>query len=145
MKTLFLAISLLITSSVFSQSFLGKWKTIDDKTGREKSIVEIYKDGDKYYGKIVELFRLPEEDQNPICDKCDEDDDRYKKPVKGMVIIRNMEYDADDKILDEGEILDPANGTNYDCKIWVGDNGKLQVRGYVAFFFRTQEWLRAEG
>ncbi|VAX17324.1 hypothetical protein MNBD_IGNAVI01-134, partial [hydrothermal vent metagenome] len=42
------------------------------------------------------------------------------------------------------EILDPKKGKVYDCKLWV-ENGKLQVRGYVLFFHRTQEWLRYDG
>jgi uncharacterized protein (DUF2147 family) len=140
MKVLFTALAVLISTAVFSQSILGKWKTIDDETGKAKSVVEIYKDGDKYYGKIVELFRTPEQEQNPICDKCDEDDSRYKKPVRGMIIITDMEYDDDDKELDDGEIMDPAKGESYDCKIWLGEDGKLNVRGYVGFFYRTQLW-----
>ena len=43
----------------------------------------------------------------------------------------------------DGEILDPNNGKTYDCKIWLEDK-KLQVRGYIGFFFRTQVWIRAE-
>jgi len=37
--------------------------------------------------------------------------------------------------------MDPETGKVYDCKIWL-ENGQLKVRGYVAFFYRTQTWLR---
>jgi len=122
---------------------LGKWNTIDDETGRKKSIVEIYKEGDKLYGKIIKLFRLPDEDPDPICDKCDEDDPRYNQKITGMVILEGLEWDDDE--WDDGTIMDPKNGKVYSCKLWLED-GKLQVRGYMGFSLigRSQTWLRAE-
>lgn len=122
-------------------SIIGKWKTIDDETGNPKSIVEIFqKDDGKFYGKIIKLFRKEGEDPDPVCDKCDEEDARYNQKLIGMEIITELEKD-DDFEYEDGEILDPKNGKVYDCKLWVED-GKLQVRGYVLFFHRTQEWLR---
>ena len=56
-----------------SNPLLGKWKTKDDETGRIKSIVEITERDGIYYGEVVELFRLPDEDQDPHCDKCEDD------------------------------------------------------------------------
>jgi uncharacterized protein (DUF2147 family) len=134
---LFLTSSLLVSNS-FAQSIVGKWKTIDDETGKEKSIVEIFIEDGKAYGKIIKLFRTPDEDQDPICDVCT--DHRKDKKIIGMTIITDMVMDDDE--WDDGEILDPNNGKVYDCKLWVED-GTLQVRGYIAFFFRTQTWLKA--
>jgi uncharacterized protein (DUF2147 family) len=134
--TLFL-LSLFISSFLSGQSIAGKWKTIDDETGKAKSIVEIYIENGKAYGKIIKLFRNPSQEQNPICDKCT--DNRKNQKVIGMTIISAMEKDGDE--WEDGEILDPNNGKIYNCKLWVED-GKLQVRGYVAFFYRTQTWLK---
>ncbi|TXC81522.1 DUF2147 domain-containing protein [Luteibaculum oceani] len=130
----------LIFSSTFAQDITGKWKTIDDETGKVKSIVEIYLQDGKAHGKILEIFRAPEEDQNPNCRKCT--DDRKNKPVIGMEIIRGLEND--DEEWEDGTILDPENGKVYDCKLWVDEDDPniLNVRGYVAFFFRTQTWER---
>ncbi len=137
LKIALLLISVLFMSNAYAQSIVGKWKTIDDETGKEKSIVEIFiKDG-KAYGKIIKLFREPNEDKNPICDLCT--GHRKDQKVLGMTIITDMVKDDDE--WEDGEILDPKNGKIYDCKLWVED-GKLQVRGYVAFFFRTQTWHR---
>ena len=122
-----------------AQSIVGKWKTIDDETGRPKSIVEIYLKDGKAYGKITKLFREPEEEQDPICDDCT--DYRKNHKVIGMTIITDMVQDDDE--WEDGEILDPKNGKIYDCRLWVED-GKLMVRGYIAFFFRTQTWIRIE-
>lgn len=141
MKNLLVVLSFLFATMVaYSQSPVGKWKTIDDETGKPKSIVEIYEKDGKLYGKIVELFREPGEDPDPYCTDCE--DDRKGQRVVGMEIIRDMEKDDDE--YDDGTICDPKDGTIYDCKLWVDedDSNKLQVRGYVYFFFRTQTWIR---
>ena len=71
----FLIFAMILSSTnILAQSpILGKWKTKDDETGRIKSIVEITEKEGKFYGTVVELFRLPEEDQDPYCDKCEDD------------------------------------------------------------------------
>ncbi|MGL1887100.1 MAG: DUF2147 domain-containing protein [Reichenbachiella sp.] len=143
MKKVFLVlIMLVIAASSYAQtSIVGRWKTIDDESGKPKSIVEIYEKGGKYYGKVVELFRTPDEDPDPNCIECDEDDSRYNQRIIGMEIIRDMELDDDE--YEEGTILDPNNGSVYDCKLWV-EEGNLMVRGYIAFLYRTQTWFKYE-
>lgn len=130
---------LLVTSAcAWAQtSIVGKWKTIDDETNEPKSIVQIFEKDGKYYGKIVKLFRKPGEDPNPVCDDCEAEDDRKDQPIVGMEIIRDLEEDGD--TYEDGTILDPKDGKIYDCKLWV-EEGTLKVRGYIAFFFRTQTW-----
>ncbi|MBN8701634.1 MAG: DUF2147 domain-containing protein [Bacteroidetes bacterium] len=131
-----LLIIVLVTLGMSAQSVVGKWKTIDDKTGKPKSVVEIFEKNGKLYGKIIKLFRTPQEDQDPICDKCD--DDRKNKKIINMEIIRDMKKDGDE--WEDGTIMDPNNGTVYDCKLWL-EGGNLKVRGYVLFVYRTQTWL----
>lgn len=142
-KMLLLLVLMISTHTLFAQheDITGLWKTIDDETNKPKSIVKIYIQDGKLYGDIVKLFRKEGEDPDPICDKCDQDDPRYNKKILGMTIITDMEYQKDDNEWEDGEIMDPKKGKVYDCKLWVED-GKLQVRGYVLFFHRTQEWLR---
>jgi uncharacterized protein (DUF2147 family) len=142
--TLLLAVLLQLNVQAQHEDIAGLWKSIDDETGDPKSVVNIYIQEGKLYGDIVKLFRKPGEDPDPVCDKCDEDDPRYNQKILGMTIITDMEYQEDDNEWEDGEILDPKKGKVYDCKLWV-EEGKLQVRGYVLFFHRTQEWLRYEG
>jgi uncharacterized protein (DUF2147 family) len=130
---------LFLTTSVFGQTIVGKWKTIDDNTGEERSVVEIYEKGGKVYGKIIKLFRKPGEDPDPLCDECDKDDSRYNKKVIGMEIITGMVKAG--KEYEGGEILDPESGKVYRCKLWI-ENNELQVRGYWGPFFRTQTWKK---
>ncbi len=139
----FLLAFLLGLGTVWSQSnpLLGKWKTKDDETGRIKSIVEITERDGQFYGTVVELFRLPDEDQDPHCDKCD--DDRKDKRVLGMEIVRGMQSDGEME-WEDGTICDPKKGSVYDCEMWFEDGNMdvLKVRGYILFLFRTQEWYR---
>mgnify|MGYP000887617991 CR=1 FL=1 len=75
-----------------------------------------------------------------VCSKCE--DNRKDQKILGMVILKDMVWDDDQ--WDDGTILDPKNGSVYDCKIWLegDDKNKLYVRGYIGFFFRTQNWYR---
>lgn len=134
-STLLIALTLLVFFSN-AQGIIGKWKTIDDETGKEKSIVQIYKKGDKYFGKVIEITD-PAKRKNK-CKLCE--DYRKDQPIVGMEILKDLEKDDDE--YDDGTILDPNNGKIYDCKIWLEDKNTLNVRGYIMFFFRTQEWHR---
>nr|WP_298904330.1 DUF2147 domain-containing protein [uncultured Psychroserpens sp.] len=131
---------LLMTLTVSAQSVLGKWKTVDDETGEEKSIVEIYKENGKIYGKIIEIFD-PEKRDLP-CKFCKGDD--YNKPVLGLKIIKDMVKSGN--AYKKGTITNPEDGKTYECRLKLdGDNNdRLQVRGYIAFFYRTQYWLRVQ-
>ncbi len=120
---------------------IGKWKTIDDETHEPKSIVEIYMKDGKFYGRVDSLFRKPGEDPNPVCDKCPDDDPRKNQPIKGMVIIKDMVKKGNEYT--GGTILDPKKGKIYRCKLWLED-GKLKVRGYLLFLYRTQTWYRVK-
>lgn len=137
-----LALTLFAAVAVAQNPVLGKWKTIDDETGRIKSVVEITERDGKIYGQVIELFRLPDEDQNPICDECE--DDRKDQPALGMEIVRDMVPVAGALEWEDGTICDPKNGKIYDCEMWLeeGNMDELKVRGYIFFLFRTQTWLR---
>ncbi len=141
-KSYFLVLSLiflfLVKSINAQESIEGSWKTIDDNSGKARSIVEIYKKEGKWFGKIKHV--LDEAERNQLCVECKGKD--YNKPIEGMEIIKNLEVDGNEYI--DGTIMDPENGKVYRCKIWVDENNTniLYVRGYIAFFYRTQKWLR---
>ena len=121
---------------------VGKWTSVDDKTGKKKSIVELYKHDGKMYGKIVHLYPREGRPDNPVCDKCT--DDRKDKPLVGLQIVRDLSWDGETWY--GGTIIDPENGKIYKLKMWVdeGTPDKLNVRGYIGPFFRTQTWTREE-
>ena len=137
---LFVAFS---TSALAQMSPVGVWKTIDDETKKEKSLVRIKETNGVFTGTI-EKFLDPATKVDEVCTKCS--DDRKDKPVLGMTIIRNIKANADDKgIWDGGDILDPNNGKVYRARLKPVDGGKkLEMRGYLGPFYRTQVWLRVE-
>ncbi len=136
-----LLIILILATNGFAQStILGKWITIDDNSGQPRSIVEIMEKGSLVFGRIIKLYPIPGEEPDPVCDKCPEDDERFKKKVIGLEIIRDMKWSNQE--LSEGNILDPESGKIYRCTIWLqGD--KLLVRGYWGPFYRTQTWKKS--
>lgn len=141
MKQLFLLTILglfLTTGSAFAQ-FTGKWKTIDDNTGKVKSIVEITESNGVYTGTVVQLFRGADEDQDPDCTECK--GNKKGQKIIGLEIVYDMTKDGDE--LSSGKIMDPENGKEYRCKMW-REGEDLKVRGYIAFLYRTQTWKKVD-
>lgn len=138
MRFLIIIIFFFISFSGVSQSILGKWRTVDDETGEEKSIVEIYKKEGKIFGKIVEIFDPTKRDLP--CKFCKGDD--YNQPILGLDIIKEMEM-TDDNTYKKGTITDPQDGKIYTCRLKLEDKNTLQVRGYITLFYATQYWKRA--
>ncbi len=137
-KNILLVIAIFVSGIFMSnaQSIFGQWKTIDDETGNEKSIVEIYEVDGKAYAKILQLLEKGKEDK--LCDLCK--GDKKDKPMKGMIIIDGLSEDGEE--WNDGKILDPKTGKEYKCYIFLEDENKLKVRGYIGFALlgRTQYW-----
>ena len=137
------ALSLASLSAFAQMSPVGLWKTIDDDTKKEKSLVRITENNGVFSGKI-EKFLDPATKADAVCDQCA--DERKDKPILGMTILRNLKQSADDKtVYDGGDIVDPNNGKVYRSRLKPVDDGKkLEMRGYIGPFYRTQVWLRVE-
>lgn len=135
---LLLLLMLLLVGQAKAQDIYGHWKTVDDETGKAKSIVEIYQEDGKVYGKIIELLDPPE--PNPLCTECG--GELKDAPIIGLQIINGLSKDGDE--YNDGRILDPNNGKTYKCYITLEDDDTLKVRGYVGFSLlgRTQYWIR---
>jgi len=120
-----------------AQSPVGVWKTIDDETGEAKSHIEIFEKDDKLHGKVVKLLQA---DSDQTCDACP--GEKKDRPIQGLEIMWDLEENG--KEWTDGEIMDPANGKVYSCKIYLEGKDVLKVRGYLGFsaFGRTQEWQR---
>ena len=134
-----LAVLLGSSSALAADSPVGRWKTVDDKTGQVKSEVEVYEQGGKLSGKIVSIPDPNDAQGKPkVCTKCQGSD--KDQPIVGLVIIRDLTPSGDH--YKGGTILDPEDGKVYKAEIWVED-GKLKVRGYLGVFYKTQTWLKA--
>ncbi|WP_425257713.1 DUF2147 domain-containing protein [Rubrivivax sp. RP6-9] len=119
----------------------GLWKTIDDDSKQEKSLVRIVDAGGSFSGRIEKLLDPTKQDAK--CDKCE--GARKNQPVTGMAIIEGVRKSADEAWWDGGTILDPNNGKTYKVRLTPKDGGKtLEVRGFIGPFYRNQTWQRVE-
>ncbi|GAB4382799.1 MAG: DUF2147 domain-containing protein [Salibacteraceae bacterium] len=140
---------LLVTFLLMAGNAIGYAQNADDILGiwfnEEKTAkIEIYKNGDKYFGKIVWL-KEPLRDGKPKLDIHNDDESLRSRPVMGLNILQDFVWDEDDKEWNDGTIYDPKNGETYSCYI-TKKGDVLHVRGYIGFSFigRTTEWTRAE-
>ncbi|GAB2824949.1 DUF2147 domain-containing protein [Comamonas piscis] len=121
---------------------VGLWRTFDEKSGEPKSEVRISDSGGVLSGKVEKLLRKGADPQ-AVCDRCS--DDRKGQPLVGLEIIRGAKQAQGKAVWEDGKILDPENGSSYSLKLTPADNGnKLDVRGSIGPFGRTQTWSRVE-
>ena len=137
------ALPLSFTSLTFAaDSPVGQWQTIDDETGKPKSVVEIEQAPDgTFTGKVAEVLQS-DQGPDPICTACD--GERKDKPIKGMTILWDLKPDSE-RVWNGGTILDPAKGRTYRSKATLLEGGdELEVRGYIGIeaLGRSQTWIR---
>jgi uncharacterized protein (DUF2147 family) len=139
MKHLFFTVVFLFTSMLSAQnSVIGKWKTIDDETGKAMAILEIFEKNGKIYGRVLEI--IEKKNRHLKCEKCPGDD--KDQPILGLTVIKGLSKDGSE--YNSGKILDPKSGKLYKCYINLEEKDKLKVRGYIgiSLFGRTQYWHR---
>jgi uncharacterized protein (DUF2147 family) len=142
-NALLLALPLSLSSFVSAaESPAGRWQTIDDETGKPKSIVEIQQAADgTLTGKVAQILQS-EHGPNPLCSECE--GERKDQPITGMTILWDLKPDGE-QVWSDGTILDPAKGKTYRSKARLLDGGdKLEVRGYIGIeaLGRSQTWVR---
>jgi uncharacterized protein (DUF2147 family) len=131
-------IAVTIFAQVNADDIVGVWLT----NGKEPAKIQVYKSGEKYYGKIVWL-KNPTDNGKPIVDKYNPDKAKRNHPIIGLVILKEFQFDGDDEWRD-GDVYDPESGKTYSCYLTLKDKGTLKVRGYIgiSLFGRTEVWTR---
>lgn len=137
-----LALTLVVATVQAGPSPQGRWQTIDDKTGKAKSVVELQVSGEgQLSGRVVELLNHPGQD-NPLCEACE--GERHAQPIKGMTILWGLRADENGHWVG-GQVLDPAKGEVYKAKVSLDEDGQqLHLRGFIGIeaLGRTQTWRR---
>jgi uncharacterized protein (DUF2147 family) len=131
-----------ITLTAFSQeadAIVGKWYNTE-----KDAQVEIFKEGNKFSGKIIWLQDPKDDAGKPKVDLNNSDVSKRQRPIIGMKLLENFKYNGGS--WEEGTIYDPKNGKTYSCIIKKKDNKTIEVRGYVGISLigRTVEWTKAE-
>jgi uncharacterized protein (DUF2147 family) len=149
MKTVVSALTFLLLLGIATaapadiNSPAGLWKTIDDKTGKERSLVRISENNGVFEGRIEKIFDQPGDDPSHLCKLCE--GERKDQPIIGMNFLWGLKKDGNQYA--GGQILDPNNGKIYRAKMKLIEGGrKLEVRGFIgiSLFGRSQTWLREE-
>lgn len=141
MKKLIVLIVLFIsTSKIFAQSpdaIKGTWLS-----NSKDAKIEIYRSGDKYFGKIVWMKDMYEADGKTLKKDSKNSNEKLKsRTILNLNVLTNFTYD--DGEWTGGEIYDPKSGKTYDCRIRLKGND-LDVRGYVGspMFGKSITWTK---
>jgi uncharacterized protein (DUF2147 family) len=129
-------------SAMAQMSPVGLWQTIDDKDGTVKSEIRIVENAGVVSGKVEKILDTKAKPD----DKCVEcTDERKDQPILGMEILRGLKKTEGKDVWEGGNVLDPKNGKIYKATVTPIEGGKkLQMRGYIGFFYRTQIWNRVQ-
>ena len=121
---------------------VGTWRSMDEKENTPKAQVKITEAGGVVTGKVEALLRKGA-DPNALCTECK--DELKDKPVVGMTLISGVKKVEGKEVWEGGKILDPENGKTYTVRLTPVDAGqKLEVRGSIGPFWRTQTWIRVQ-
>jgi uncharacterized protein (DUF2147 family) len=119
---------------------VGLWRNVDDKTGDAKAEIRIVETGGVLSGKLEK--RLGKDVKaDAVCEECS--DERKGKLLTGLELIRGAKKTEGKDVWEGGKILDPENGRDYSLRMTPVEGGKkLEVRGSIGPFGRTQTWVR---
>jgi uncharacterized protein (DUF2147 family) len=121
---------------------VGTWRSVDDDTKQPKAQIVITDNAGTLTGRIEQLLR-PGADPKAVCGQCT--DDRKDKPIVGLEIIRGAKKAEGKDVWESGRILDPEKGSTYGLRLTPIEGGqKLEVRGSIGPFGRTQTWVRVK-
>ena len=126
-------------AAAFAQDVVGKWK-LEDGT----AIVEVYKSGDAYNGKIVWLEKPTEADGSPAVDNNNPDKALRSRKLIGLNMLSGLKKNGGEYT--GGSIYDPGNGKTYNCSMKV-EGDVLKVRGSLdkkGLLGRTMDWYRVK-
>lgn len=129
-------------SAMAQMTPVGLWRTIDDKDGSAKSEIRIVENNGVVSGRIEKVMD-PKAKSDELCVECK--DDRKDQPMVGLELIRGLKKAEGKDVWEGGTIVEPSTGKVYKMTMTPIDGGKkIEMRGYIGFFYRTQTWIRVQ-
>ena len=142
-KSILLSLFILSANILFAQNsedILGVW--LNEEADAQ---IEVFKENDKYFGKIVWLKNAKHENGDWMLDIKNPDEELRSRRKLGMTIMQNLVWDNRDKEWNDGKIYDAREGDTY--SLYAKTNGMdiLNLRGYIGFslFGKTTSWTRS--
>lgn len=124
-----------------ADDIVGVWLT-----EKKESKIEIYKKGNKYFGKIIWIKETVGPDGKEKLDVNNPDANKRDRPLLGLTLLKNLTWDADEQEWNEGEIYDPKSGNTYSMLAKKQGQKQLYLKGYigVSLLGRSTIWTRVE-
>lgn len=123
-------------------ALLGRWLS-----SRRKNQVQIYKQGGKYYGRLVWMAEpVDEATGQPKTDVKNPDQKLRSRPVLNLTMMTDLVYKGNN-VWSGGQVYNPEDGRTYSCELTLKDTNTLDIRGYVLgmpFLGRTRTWTRVK-
>jgi uncharacterized protein (DUF2147 family) len=123
-------------------AIVGKWLS-----AKKRNQVQIYKQGNKYYGKLVWMVEPNDPlTHKPKLDRENPDETLRSRPLLNVVLLTNLTYKGNN-LWDGGEIYNPEDGKTYNCDLSLKDANSLDLHGYVmgiSFLGKTRTWTRVK-
>ncbi len=142
MKRILLALFALAALPLIAsaQSPVGTWTN----EAREAKF-EIFEQGGKLYGKIIELKEPNDKEGKPKTDTNNPDSSKRGTALVGLTFLRAFSSAGAGR-WENGSIYDPKNGKTYKAWMQMTGNDKIEVRGFIGFSFvgRSQNWSRVK-
>ncbi|HMS52763.1 MAG TPA: DUF2147 domain-containing protein, partial [Chitinophagales bacterium] len=113
---------------MFAQSandILGSWFNAE-----KDAKIEVYRQGNRFFGKIVWSQRQDNQAGIPVLDDKNPDVNLQNRNIVGLNILEGFAFNSNDKQWENGTIYDPKSGKTYSCYMWLNTNGSLSIKGY---------------
>lgn len=144
-STIYVFLFVFLYSSVYAQST----KKADDVIGlwfteQGKSLVKVYKENDKYYGKIIWLKTPLNEEGTEKLDKENPDKKLKTRPIKGLIFMLDFNFEEKDGEWANGKVYDPESGKTYSGILKMPNIDIIELRGFIGISLigRTSTWVR---
>ncbi|GAB2519237.1 DUF2147 domain-containing protein [Spirosoma aerophilum] len=123
-------------------ALVGRWLS-----SKKRNQVQIYRQGNKYFGKLVWMLEPNEPGTNKLkADKANPDEKLRSRPLMHMVLLTNLTYKGNN-VWGDGEIYNPEDGKTYNCEVTLKDHDSIDLRGYVmglSFLGKSKTWTRVK-
>lgn len=139
---LFICLSQIATTKWVANDICGIWWNKD-----KDAKIKIYSSSGKYWGQIHWLkFPIDSVTNKPKVDKNNPEETMRNRPVLGLLILKNLEWDEDDQEWTDGDIYDPKSGNSYSLTCKLKDKNTMELRGYlgISLLGRTDIWVRTD-
>ena len=144
LTTLLLLVCFPLTSLVAKaddpDGLLGRWLS-----AKKRNQVQIYKQGTKYYGRLVWMLEPNDPATNkPKTDKENPDEKLRSRPLMNVLLLTNLTYKGNN-VWGDGEIYNPEDGKTYNCEVTLKDPNSIDLRGYImgiSFLGKSRTWTR---